>query len=165
MSAARALMREEEEKKKKMMDEYKKSLEVAAPEPEPEPEPEEEDEDEAAKQRNAMAEWIKMETTTLRPGDATHFPSRGQTVRIHYEGRLADGTLFDSSWERQMPILFKLGQNQVIRGLDSGVAKMSRGQQCQFVMNPGMAYGTEGYHPIIPPRAVLTYKVELIAFS
>ena len=77
MSAARALMREEEEKKKKMMDDYKKSLEVAAPEPEPEPEPEEEDEDEAAKQRNAMAEWIKMETTTLRPGDATHFPSLG----------------------------------------------------------------------------------------
>ena len=59
--------------------------------------------------------WLNMTTETLRPGDATHFPTRGQTIRMHYEGRLPDGTVFDSSWERQAPMLFKLNMGQVAR--------------------------------------------------
>ena len=163
-AAARALMEEEAAKKKRDMAKYMESLKAETEEPEKEDDDEDDEEQEKEEQKD-MSEWIRMDTTTLRPGDATHFPQRGQTCRVHYEGRLADGTLFDSSWERQMPLLFKLGHNQVIRGIDSGVARMSRGQRCRFVMQPGMAYGTEGYHPIIPPRAVLTYIVELIAFS
>ena len=56
-------------------------------------------------------------------------------------------------------------RDEVIRGLDLGISKMSRGQRCRFVLQPGMGYGTEGYHPIIPPSAVLTYEVELISFA
>ena len=72
--------------------------------------------------------WLNMTTETLRPGDATHFPTRGQTIRMHYEGRLPDGTVFDSSWERQAPMLFKLNMGQVARARARDTAARGEGR-------------------------------------
>lgn len=53
---------------------------------------------------------------TLKTGDATHYPKPGDSVRVHYESRLIDGTLFDSSKRRSQPLHFMVGRNRVIRG-------------------------------------------------
>ena len=63
---------------------------------------------------------------TTKPGDATHFPKKGQTCRVHYEAFLnSDGSKFDSSRERGMPFEFVLGSGHVIPGWEKAVPKMS----------------------------------------
>jgi len=103
---------------------------------------------------------------TLKPGDATHFPQEGNTVRIQYEGFYDDGdTLFDSSIKRGQPFYFRLGKGQVIRGFDAAVAKMSLGQKMEIRLPPSYGYGAQGYDPIIPPNATLIYQIELLDFT
>lgn len=102
---------------------------------------------------------------TTKSGDATNYPKRGATCRIHYEGRLSDGSLFDSSRARAQPLLFKLGVGQLIKGLDQAIVKMSVGQVCTITVPPHLGYGAAGYLPVIPPNATLKYEVELITFD
>lgn len=102
---------------------------------------------------------------TLRAGDATNFPKSGATCRIHYEGRLPDGKLFDSSRARSRPLLFKIGVGQLIEGLEQAIIKMSVGEICTITVPPRLGYGEDGYLPVIPPNCTLTYEVELIAFN
>lgn len=106
-----------------------------------------------------------VEVETLKAGDNTTFPQRGQTVSVHYTGRLTDGTVFDSSRTRGTPFQFTLGLGQVIRGWDEGVAQMSVGQQARLTCSPDYAYGSRGYPGIIPPMATLVFDVELLAVS
>lgn len=107
----------------------------------------------------------QIELKTKRPGDATHFARKGATCRIHYEGKLSDGTIFDSSRKREKALIFKLGEGQLIAGLEDGISRMSTGQICIFQIPPSLAYGVNGYLPVVPPNATLSYEVELIAFS
>lgn len=102
---------------------------------------------------------------TLTPGDATHFPKKGDTCRVHYVGTLEDGTLFDSSRARQQPFNFVLGKGVVIRGWDEAVKLMSKGQVVKITVPPMYAYGVNGYPPIIPANATLTFEIELISYS
>uniref|UniRef100_A0A7S3K4C4 peptidylprolyl isomerase n=1 Tax=Aureoumbra lagunensis TaxID=44058 RepID=A0A7S3K4C4_9STRA len=102
---------------------------------------------------------------TIRPGDATHYPRPPATCRIHYVGKLPDGTIFDSSRARSRPLLFRLGNEQLIPGLEHGIQMMSIGQISQMILPPHLAYGSTGYLPVIPPNCTLTYEVELIAFN
>jgi peptidylprolyl isomerase len=64
----------------------------------------------------------------------------GDTVSIHYTGTLEDGTVFDSSVEKE-PLLFKLGSGQVVKGFDSGITGMSVGEKKSLVIPPEEAYG------------------------
>lgn len=102
---------------------------------------------------------------TLKSGNATHYPRPPATCRVHYEARLPDGELFDSSRARAQPLLFRLGAGQLIPGLEEGLQRMSVGQLCRFTVPPALAYGQAGYAPIVPPNATLTYDLELLAFS
>lgn len=88
----------------------------------------------------------------------------GNFVGVHYAGWLEDGTLFDSSLnpDRCEPIVFPLGQGQVIRGWDEGVTGMQLGEKRQLVIPPELAYGPTGQGPI-PPGATLTFDVELVS--
>ena len=106
---------------------------------------------------------VLMLTTT--PGDATHFPKKGDTCRVHYVGTLEDGTLFDSSRARSQPFNFVLGKGTVIRGWDEAVKTMSRNQIVKLTIPPTYAYGVNGYPPIVPANATLTFELELISFS
>ena len=89
----------------------------------------------------------------------------GQTVSVHYKGQLLDGTVFDSSYKRQQPIDFVLGQGQVIPGWDEGVSLLKVGDKARFVIPSDLAYGSRGAGGVIPPDAALIFDVELVAVS
>jgi len=91
--------------------------------------------------------------------------TNGKTVQMHYEGRLTNGTVFDSSYQRGEPLEFVLGAGQVIRGWDEGILKLNKGAKATFTISPDYAYGAQGYPGIIPPNSTLIFKVELVNFS
>ena len=79
-------------------------------------------------------------------------------VRVHYEGKLIDGTIFDSSYEKGEPYVTRL--NQVIKGWTEGVQLMKEGSEYEFFIHPRLAYG-ERRNNNIPPNSVLLFKIEL----
>ena len=88
-------------------------------------------------------------------------PAVKDTVLVHYEGRLVDGTVFDSSYQRGQPAAFPL--DQVIPGWTEGVQLMATGSKYHFVVPPQLAYGAQGAGGVIPPGAVLEFDIELLA--
>ncbi len=88
-------------------------------------------------------------------------PSAADTVAVHYEGRLIDGTVFDSSIARGQPAVFPLGQ--VIPGWTEGVQLMPVGSKYRFTIPPQLGYGESGAGGVIPPNAVLVFDIELLA--
>ena len=87
-------------------------------------------------------------------------PKATDTVRCHYEGRLLDGTVFDSSYKRGEPADF--GLNQVIPGWTEGVQLMQEGAKFRFTIPYLLAYGEQGAGASIPPFSTLIFDVELI---
>ncbi|KAK9827706.1 hypothetical protein WJX81_002560 [Elliptochloris bilobata] len=89
----------------------------------------------------------------------------GDTVAVHYTGALTDGTVFDSSIERGDPISFKLGQGQVIKGWDQGIAGMCLGEKRKLRIPASLGYGEAGSPPKIPGGATLVFDTELVSIS
>ena len=89
--------------------------------------------------------------------------SAGKKVSVHYKGELLDGTVFDSSYKRQEPIDFVLGQGQVIAGWDEGVSLLKVGDKARFLIPSDLAYGSKGAGGVIPSDADLLFDVELVA--
>ncbi len=89
-------------------------------------------------------------------------PEAGQTVKVHYTGKLLDGTVFDSSVERGEPIEFSLGRGQVIRGWDEGLSKINVGTKATFIIPSHLAYGDQARGAHIKPFSSLVFDVELI---
>ena len=87
-------------------------------------------------------------------------PSANDQVKCHYEGTLIDGTIFDSSYQRNEPATF--GLNQVIAGWTEGVQLMSEGAKYRFFIPYNLAYGERGAGAQIPPFAALVFDVELL---
>merc|ERR1712146_287182 len=92
-------------------------------------------------------------------------PIKGQEITAHYEGTLLDGSVFDSSYSRNSPFNFVLGQGRVIRAWDEAFATMKRGEKALIIAKPEYAYGENGSPPTIPPNSTLQFKVELLDFS
>ena len=90
-------------------------------------------------------------------------PKVGTMVKVHYTGKLLDGTVFDSSITRNNPFQFVLGVGQVIPGWDEGVQMMSKGEKGVFYIPYYLAYGNMGSGPI-PPFATLIFEIELLDF-
>ena len=107
----------------------------------------------------------ELQMTTIKPGDAANFPKRMDSCAVHYIGYLADGTMFDNSYERGQAINFVLGAGQVIPGWENVMPLLSRGARIRLTIPPHLAYGDRGYAPIIPPKAHLTYELELLSFT
>lgn len=97
------------------------------------------------------------------PPDDAPLPARGETVSMHYEGRLEDGTLFDSSLDRGRPFSFRLGERAVIKGWEEGVASLRVGGKRLLIVPPYLGYGPRGVPPTIPPNATLHFEVQLLA--
>jgi FKBP-type peptidyl-prolyl cis-trans isomerase FklB len=86
-------------------------------------------------------------------------PKADDSVEVHYEGTLIDGTVFDSSYERGEPVTFKVGQ--VIEGWQEALQLMSVGDTWEVVIPSDLAYGDYGQGPIGPNQALI-FKVELL---
>ncbi len=98
------------------------------------------------------------------PGTGTATPRLGDTVVAQYDGRLLDGTPFDSSYVRGKPLSFKIGVGKVIKGWDEGLMTMKKGGKRTLIIPYWLGYGTQGQPPSIPPRATLVFEVELVDF-
>lgn len=90
-------------------------------------------------------------------------PKAGQRVKVNYEGRLLDGKVFDSSYERGQPIVF--GTNEVIRGWGIALQSMPVGATWEVVIPQELAYAERGAGEDIPPYAPLVFKIELISIE
>ena len=95
----------------------------------------------------------------LKEGNGKH-PKATDKVRCHYEGRLVDGTLFDSSIQRGEPAVF--GVNQVIRGWVEALQLMSEGSKWRLFIPSELGYGAQQAGEMIPPHSTLIFEVELI---
>jgi len=91
-------------------------------------------------------------------------PERGQTVRVHYTGMLTDGTKFDSSYDRDQPLVFPVGVGKVIPGWDEGIRLLKVGEKAKLIIPPYLGYGERGNGPI-PPNSILLFDVELVGIG
>jgi FKBP-type peptidyl-prolyl cis-trans isomerase FkpA len=93
------------------------------------------------------------------------FPVPGQTVRINYEGRLLDGTVFDNSYDSQTAFQFAIGYGYVISGMDEGVQYLrERGKATIYVPSP-LGYRNQAYGDIIQPNSILVFDIELLSIQ
>ncbi|MDQ7916447.1 peptidylprolyl isomerase [Mesonia sp. MT50] len=121
------------------------------------------------KEINTMAEGytktesgLRYKITTSKKTGAT--PERGQTVRVHYTGMLTDGTKFDSSYDRDRPLVFPVGVGKVIPGWDEGIRLLKVGEKAKLIIPPYLGYGERGNGPI-PPNSILLFDVELVGIG
>jgi peptidylprolyl isomerase len=88
--------------------------------------------------------------------------AEGKKVKVHYTGKLLDGTVFDSSLERGKPFEFTLGRGEAIEGWDLGIALMKEGGKANLIIPSKLAYKEQGAGGVIPPYATLLFEVELV---
>jgi peptidylprolyl isomerase len=127
--------------------------------------------EEKKKQEAKMKELLAKAQTTpsglkyvVNRAGAGPTPQAGNTITVHYTGRLEDGTVFDSSVKRGQPIDFKIGVGMVIPGWDEALMDMAKGESRTLIIPHNLAYGERGRPPTIPPRATLIFDVELLDF-
>ena len=97
--------------------------------------------------------------TTLKEGKGPS-PKASDTVKVHYQGTLVDGTVFDSSIQRGQPATFPLGN--VIKCWNEGMQEIKVGGKARLVCPADIAYGDRGMPPTIKPGATLVFEVELL---
>ena len=116
---------------------------------------------------NARREGVKTTASGLQyevlDGTIGQKPKATDRVRVHYEGSLIDGTVFDSSYKRGESITFAL--NQVIRGWTEGLQLMSVGSKYKLYIPYQLGYGEQGAGDNIPPYATLIFTVELLGIE
>jgi FKBP-type peptidyl-prolyl cis-trans isomerase len=102
---------------------------------------------------------VKTEDLVLGTGTEA---ATGDTVGVHYTGWLEDGTQFDSSLDRGVPLEFTIGEPGIIPGWSEGVPGMKVGGKRRLTIPPALAYGPSGFGGVIPPNATLIFEIELV---
>jgi FKBP-type peptidyl-prolyl cis-trans isomerase len=108
-----------------------------------------------------VIDFEELEIETIQEGDGPQ-AVEGNTVVVHYTGTLKDGTKFDSSYDRDAPFEFVLGENMVIQGWDEGVKGMKVGEKRTLRIPSELGYGEYGAGDLIPAKAGLIFDVELL---
>lgn len=106
---------------------------------------------------------LKIETTQEGTGDK--LTKAGDTISVHYTGKLENGTKFDSSVDRGTPFEFTIGQGMVIAGWEKGLLDMKVGEKRILTIPSEMGYGSQGAGGVIPPNATLIFEVELMGIK
>src|SRR3989344_531106 len=110
---------------------------------------------------NYSVQGVKIKVESQGSGAAA---KAGDIVTVSYTGMLTDGTKFDSSYDRNAPITFLLGEDKVIKGFDIGVTGMKVGEKRKITIPSDLAYGSTSFAGI-PPNSILVYEVELVSIS
>eukprot|EP01080_Neovahlkampfia_damariscottae_P002852 gene2852-4695_t len=97
----------------------------------------------------------------FRPENCDVKTADGDMISVHYKGTLTDGTKFDSSYDRNDPFTFKLGEGQVIKGWELGMLGACVGEKRKLVIPSDLGYGDHGSPPKIPGKATLIFEVEI----
>lgn len=113
----------------------------------------------AAKEKSGLRYLVRA------PGVGRATPRTGDTVTVHYAGRLLDGTAIDSSYQGGADLRFRAGVGQVIKGWDEAILSMRKGEKRTLIVPPWLAYGSAGRPPAVPPDATLVFDVELRDFG
>ncbi|KAG9277048.1 peptidyl-prolyl cis-trans isomerase FKBP11 [Astyanax mexicanus] len=100
--------------------------------------------------------------TVLKPETCTVTSVMGDTLHIHYKGRLLDGKVIDSSLSRE-PLVVELGKRNVISGLEQALLGVCEGQKIKATIPAHLAYGKRGYPPTIPGDSALEFEVEVVS--
>jgi peptidyl-prolyl cis-trans isomerase A (cyclophilin A) len=116
----------------------------------------------AAAGKRQTKKGMEYEVITIGKGKVA---KDNDQVAVHYEGKLENGTVFDSSKKRGEPFTFLLGAKQVIAGWDVGVEGMKEGEKRMLYIPSDMAYGERGVPGVIPPKSKLIFEVELLKVS
>lgn len=116
--------------------------------------------DDYKKQDNVQTTDSGIVYRLIEKGDSEVSPNPSQIVTVHYEGKLINGEVFDSSFKRGTPA--KFGLNQVIPGWTEGLQLMHVGDTMELVIPPNLAYGAQGINGVIPGNSTLVFKVQLI---
>jgi FKBP-type peptidyl-prolyl cis-trans isomerase len=114
---------------------------------------------ENAKQPGVQTTASGLQYKVMHPGSGPNCPPLAE-VEVHYRGKLIDGSVFDSSYDRGESISFLLGQ--VIAGWQEGIPLMNVGAHYEFYIPQQLAYGARGVPGLIPPGATLIFEVELL---
>lgn len=115
---------------------------------------------ENAKKEGVVTTASGLQYKVLKQGTGIRPANANTEVEVHYEGKLINGKVFDSSYQRDETATFFL--NQVIAGWTEGVQLMPTGSIYEFTISSELGYGTRGAPGVIPPNATLIFKVELI---
>lgn len=115
--------------------------------------------DKAAAEKGATRTASGMIITTVKAGNGTS-PKATDRVKVHYQGALTDGTVFDSSVQRNEPLTLAL--SGVIKCWTEGVPMMKVGGKSKLVCPSDIAYGDQGRPPVIKPGATLVFEIELL---
>ena len=102
-----------------------------------------------------------LQYRVIKDGSGTS-PKVSDVATVHYEGKLVNGTVFDSSYKRGEPAQFQ--PRNVIKGWTEALQLMKTGSEWELFIPPDLAYGPQG-RPSIPPNSTLIFKVELIAVN
>ena len=116
--------------------------------------------DQAAAEKGATKTASGLVLITITPGTGAS-PKATDTVKVNYEGKLTDGTVFDSSVQRGEPVTFPL--NKVIKCWTEAVQLMKVGGKSRVICPSDLAYGDKGAPPQIRPGATLVFEVELLS--
>lgn len=116
---------------------------------------------ENGKREGVMVTDSGLQYEIVREGSGPK-PNLAHDVTVHYEGKLVDGTVFDSSYERGQPATFPLGG--VVPGWKEGLRLMPVGSEFNFYIPAELGYGERGQGPI-PPNSTLIFRVELLGIK
>lgn len=115
--------------------------------------------------QNNVNKIMGLKIEVLKEGTGEQKTKAGDKIVVHYTGTLEDGKKFDSSVDRGEPFTFTLGAGRVIKGWDHGLLDMKVGEKRKLTILSDLAYGKNGYPPVIPPNATLTFDVEIISIK
>lgn len=111
----------------------------------------------------ARPSGLLLERRVMGRNQALPRPSARAFVLVHYEGKLADGSVFDSSYRGGQPAQFAL--SDVVAGFSEAIQQMRPGDEVVATLPMELGYGPEGRPPVIPPAAPLQFRIVLLAFQ